>query len=314
LLKLAAALGGIALVGGAPIGAAFLLRPHPLAQTPKDPPALTSVAPQPGFPAPPRGAIVYSRQFGSDVLALGVVPRRGFVLLQASVLGPQGRGTWGLEIVFAVQRASARAIPCGPGCYRAALATTGRPGAVDVAVRRGSTTTHWHVVLPAVWPPPDASALVARAEQVWRSLRSLSFNEQLASDLRPPLESTWHVQAPDRAAYQVKHGWGGIIVGERRWDRRPGGTRWVPSPQMPISQPVPTWVSVVDAHVLGVGTVRGRAVWRVSFFDPGTPGWFAVAIERKTLRTLEVRMTATRHFMFDAYISFNTALPIRPPR
>src|SRR5262249_30241875 len=43
-----------------------------------------------GFPAPPQRAVVYSRQFGRNALALGVVPRAGEVVAQASVVGPEG--------------------------------------------------------------------------------------------------------------------------------------------------------------------------------------------------------------------------------
>jgi hypothetical protein len=53
----------------------------------------------PRFPAPPDGAVVYSRQLGSDALALGVVPRHGSVLAQASVVGPEGRGVSGLAVL-----------------------------------------------------------------------------------------------------------------------------------------------------------------------------------------------------------------------
>jgi hypothetical protein len=310
-LRLVAALGGIAIIG-VPVAAALLLRDPPCAPASNEAPAAAAIAPA-GFPAPPSGAVVYSRQAGSDALALGIVPRRGSILLQASIIGPQGHGSRGLTVDFVVQRMSARATACGPGCYRAALATNGRPDAVDVAVRRGSRTIHWRVALPATWPPPDASTLIARAEHVWRSLHSLSFHEQLASDSRPPLESTWRVEAPDRVAYRVKHGWAGVIIGERRWDRSPGVKRWVASAQTPLTQPVPTWVGAVDAHVLGAGTVRGHPVWRISFFDPGTPGWFEIALEHKTLRTLETHMITASHFMFDVYSAFNTPPAIKQP-
>jgi hypothetical protein len=111
----------------------------------------------------------------------------------------------------------------------------------------------------------------------------------------------------------VKAGWSGVIIGKRRWDRSPGAARWVASEQTPLSQPIPTWVEAVDAHVIGTGTVRGHPVWRISFFDPGTPGWFEIALERKTLRTLETRMIAASHFMFDAYSAFNASPAITEP-
>ena len=39
------------------------------------PSAVADTSPYAGFPVPPRGATVFSRQFGANALALGVVPR-----------------------------------------------------------------------------------------------------------------------------------------------------------------------------------------------------------------------------------------------
>jgi hypothetical protein len=315
-LRPAVALAGAALVG-APVAAAFLLRPGSGAETPVTPapiPAPATAAPSgPRFPAPPDGAVVYSRQLGSDALALGVVPRRGSVLVQASVVGPQGRGVSDLAVTFVVQGATKAATACGAGCYRAKLATKGRPASVDL-VLRGGQSTHWRVALPATWPPPNGAALLARAGAAWRSLRSLSFSESLASGPGHVALSRWRIQAPDRIAYQVKDGWAGIVIGDTRWDKGPGAKRWVSSPQTRLTQPIPGWVKVTDAHVLGSTTVRGRPAWRVSFYDQGTPGWFTVLVDETSLRIYQVRMTATAHFMRDDYGSFNTTPAIVPPR
>jgi hypothetical protein len=300
----AVALGGVALVGAA-VAAALLLRSGAGAQA--------SAPAMPRFPAPPEGAVVYSRRLGSSVLALGVVPQRGSVLVQASVVGLQGRGVSGLAVTFAVQRVTKVAAACGAGCYRATLLTSGRPVGVDV-VLHGGQTGHWHVALPAAWPPPAAAGLLARAGAVWRSLRSLSFSESLASGAGHVSLSTWRIQAPDRVAYEVKGGWAGVVVGDTRWDKRPGATHWVSSPQTRLTQPVPGWVKVTDAHVLGSTIVRGRPAWRISFYDPGTPGWFTVLADKTSLRIYQVRMTATAHFMRDDYRSFNTTPAILPPR
>jgi hypothetical protein len=314
-IKRLAALGGTLLV--APIAAALLLRPgsgtqaSPAQAAPSAAPAPAPT--HPSFPAPPPGAVVFSRRLGSDALALGVVPQRGRVLLQASVLGPQGSGVSGLAADFTVQGARQSATPCGPGCYRATVATSGRPSSVALELQ-GGQATRWQVALPETWPPPDASALLARAGRVWRALRSLSFRESLASGPGEVVRSTWQMQAPDRLAYQVRGGWAAVIVGARRWDRSPGGARWVGSPQTPLTQPIPFWVSVRDAHVLGTGTVQGRPVWRVSFYDPATPAWFTVALDRGTLRTLELEMITTAHFMHDVYGSFDATPAIQPPR
>jgi hypothetical protein len=268
----------------------------------------------PGFPAPPRGAVVFSRRLGSNALALGILPKPGGrMLLQASVLGPQGKGVNGLSIAFRLQEVRTAATPCGPGCYRTTLAPSDRPSSVQLELS-GRTPTQWHVALPTAWPPRGAHTLLGRASRVWRSLHSLSFSDSLASGPRHATLSTWRVQAPDRVAYQVRDGWAGIIVGERRWDRPPRGSHWVASEQTRLTQPRPPWVSMTDAHLLGPTTAHGRPAWRISFFDPGTPGWFEVILDRRTMHTLELRMVATAHFMHDVYSSFNTTRAITRPR
>ena len=296
--------------------AAVLLRPGnggsaPAAAPPARPSARSGPA---GFPAPPRGAVVYSREMGPDALALGVVPRAGEVMLQASVLDPQGRGADGLDVRFEVQGSVRTGTTCGAGCYRATLPTRGRPPSVGLDVRNGPAPTRWRVALPEHWPPPDAGALLARAGRVWRTLRSLAFHERLSSGLHQTVTSDWRIQAPDRLAYAIVGGGAAVVVGGRRWDRQPGSASWVQSPQQPLTQPLPFWVSVTDAHVLGAAAVRGRQAWRISFFDPGTPAWFTVSIDRATLRTLDLHMVTTAHFMHDVYGSFNAAPPVEPPR
>jgi hypothetical protein len=307
----AIALAGVVFVGAA-VAAALVLRPGSGAPASVTPVPGVAAPSAPQFPAPPHGAVVYSRRLGSDALALGVVARRASVLVQVSVVGSQGRGVSGLSVTFVVQGATKSATVCGAGCYRATLSTKGRPASVDVALN-GAESTHWRVALPGTWPPTDAAALLVRARAVWRSLSSLSFSESLASGPGHVALSRWRVQAPDRIAYQVKGGWAGIVVGDTRWDKGPGAKHWVSSPQTRLTQPIPGWVKVTDAHVLGSTTVRGRPAWRVSFYDPGTPGWFTVLVDKTSLRIYQVRMTATAHFMRDDYGSFNTTPAIRPP-
>ncbi|MDQ1511956.1 MAG: hypothetical protein QOG50_3800 [Actinomycetota bacterium] len=299
-VKFIAVVGSVVVVAGL-VGAAFAFR----SGSPSAPAAAATTSDNgKGFPQPPRGAVVYAREWGGDAIALGVVPQKGHVLAQVSVLGPQGIGVSRLQVSLNGQAATA----CGAGCYRTTL--RGVPASVDVRVR----STRWQVALPAPWPPRDASAVLERAERVWRSLHSLTFHEHLASDAIHETTSTWRIEAPDRVAYQVQGGYAGIVVGDHRWDRSPTAKRWVPSAQSRLTQPVPAWVRVTDAHVLGTAIVGGRPAWRISFFDPGTPAWFTVAIDRQTFHTLDSRMTATAHFMHDAYSSFDTTPAILPPR
>jgi hypothetical protein len=73
-------------------------------------------------------------------------------------------------------------------------------------------------------------------------------------------------------------------------------------------------VSVTDAHVLGPVTHDGRPAVRVSFFDPGSPAWFTLVLDRATQRTLDLRMVTNAHFMHDVFRAFDSTPPIVPPR
>ena len=245
----------------------------------------------PGFPSPPAGAVVFSREDGPDALALAVLPGRA----QVSVVGQQGTGVDGLSVTVD----GTRARPCGRGCY-AARATP------PLEVRVGRTT--WHVAVPA--HAPDASAFVARATRTWRSLRTLAFSDRLGSDARHVVDSRWIVVAPDRLSYTIPRGAQGVIVGGRRWDRSTPTGKWIESPQTaPLQQPTPLWQSATDAHVVG----QTRAAWRITFFDPRTPAWFEIVVDRRTFRTLDARMIATAHFMHERYGPFDAPLVVRPP-
>src|SRR5262249_59180742 len=85
-----------------------------------------------------------------------------------------------------------------------------------------------------------------------------------------------------------RDGAAGGIMGNRRWDKVPGQP-WQGSAQTPIEQPTPFWQSWQNAHVLS----STPTTWRVSFFDPKTPGWDQLVIAKPTSRPLESRMTAT---------------------
>jgi hypothetical protein len=125
--------------------------------------------------------------------------------------------------------------------------------------------------------------------------------------------SHWRIVAPDRLAYEIEGGGGtGVIVGQQRWDRSEGGS-WQESPALRLHQPQPFWAVATDAHVVGGSRIGTRPVWRVSFFDPKTPGWFLVSIDKQDGRTLDVRMWAAAHFMHDVYGQFDAPIKIVPP-
>src|SRR3954470_9060772 len=51
-----------------------------------------------------------------------------------------------------------------------------------------------------------------------------------------------------------------------------------------------------------------------TFFDPSLPAWFELALDPRTARPLELRMTAAAHFMQHRYTDFNRPVRIVPPR
>jgi hypothetical protein len=311
-LRLLAALGALALGVAAVVIVAVLAHrtPGPAGATsapvPAGTPANTATNGKPAFPAPPAGAVVFSRPWGVNVLALGVVPGRK-LLLQASVVGGQGQGVENLPLSFRVGSSVATARPCGPGCYRARMPSPLAPRLVEVRVA-GADPTTWRVSMPRQWPPPDASALVSRATRAFRKLRSFELRESLSSGPGQQVFSLWRIVAPDRLTYQIANGPAAVIIGNRRWDKLPGGT-WEESEQSPVHQPTPFWVSWAHAHVLE----NTKSAWRVSFFDPKTPGWFDLLIAKRSLFTLEMQMHTTRHFMREVYGRFNAPFDITPP-
>ena len=269
-------------------------------------PATTTRPSEPAFPAPPKGAVVFGRPAGNDVLALGVVPGKP-LRLQASILGGQGQGVEGLDVSFGVGGRTLTGKPCGPGCYRAT--TKQVPKAVEVRVV-GKKPITWNVPLPKPWPPRDASSIVARATKTFRKLKTLTTDDSLSSGLGRTLHTRWVVAAPNRLTYQVAGGPAAVIIGNTRWDKVAPSEPWVKSAQTPIKQPTPFWVSWQDAHVIG----ETPKAWRITFFDPKTPGWYTISVAKDTRRTLDLRMQAAAHFMRQTYSNFNAPVSIAPPR
>jgi hypothetical protein len=304
---------GVSAAPAAPAASGSSAQATPTTRSRATPNAIATPA-SPGFPAPRPGAVVFSREAGANALALAVLPESGRLRLQVSVVGPDGAGvrrlTVGVRVEGGGRAASATGTPCGAGCYETVVPSHGRPTRVLVRIGAGERVAF---AMPQAWPPPAADRLLARAARVWRDLRTLVSHERLASDPRHAISTVWRFVAPDRLSYSIAGGSAAIIIGDHRWDLQPG-RRWQRSPQEPLPrQPAPFWAAVSDAHILGLQRIGGRPAWRVSFFDRRTPAWFTVAIDRATLRTLELRMVTTAHFMHELYGPFNRPLRIHPP-
>jgi copper transport protein len=252
--------------------------------------------------APPSGAVVLAQQDDDVAIGLAASPRGGRVEVQVSALGPEGKGVDGLD----VEVEGAGTQRCGPGCYAATIPLPAPPRRVPIRV--GARTLVF--TLPRRWPPPDAAALVARVDRVFRGLRTLVIHEHLASSSRHAITTTYRLQAPNRLSYRIVNGPEAVVIGGTRWDRVPGG-RWQRSEQEPLRQPEPFWGSdpMRNARLLA----RGRTL-RASFYDPKLPAWFELTIDSRSGRLLALKMTAMAHFMRHRYSGFNAPFDIAPPR
>ena len=252
---------------------------------------------------PPRGALVLGAEAGKRAVAIALQPRA----LTATVLAPSGDPDSGLKVSFRVEGATLRGKPCGSGCYRAAI--TARPNRVEVVLPSGSAS----FVIPAATRP--GAKIVARAQRVFSGLSSLVYVESLRSGPTGGIVTTWKMAAPNRLSYQIHGRSAAVVIGDRRWDQTKPGGKWVESQSTALQVPAPTWGSdVEDPNVLGSATVDGRSVWIVSFVTPSVPAWFTAWIDKRSDRTLQLKMTAAGHFMFHRYTQFNAPLKIVPPR
>jgi copper transport protein len=287
--------GETALLAAAVVAVAFLT-----ALPPGKDATAASAAPATAAPArpprPPAGALVLAREDRRLAVALAVRGRE----LTATVLSPDGGGFRGLDVSFRSNGRLAVALPCGAGCYRAALAH-GR--SVDV-VFPGSAVAFR---LPRGAAPP-AAGIIRRAGRVFRGLSSVVLQERLSSGTHT-VTTRFVLAAPDRLTYRTDTGPAAIVIGRRRWDREGRGP-WVESPQSPLAVPVPFWSGQIsNARLID----RGGGVDVVSFFDRQLTAWFQARIDRRTGRTLGLSMIAGAHFMHHRYSAFNAPVRIAPP-
>jgi hypothetical protein len=269
--------------------------------------------------APPPHSLVLAREAGDLAVALAVQPGRSTAALIATVLGSDGSGLSGLDATLTLETAAGARLSgagrdCGPGCYEAALTgIAGRPTAATVELSGQHRNVSVMFALPKAWPPPPAAKLVQRATAAYRRLRTLVIHERLASDVTHELTTVYRAAAPNRLHLASSDDTQAIIIGNRRWDKT-RGQPWRESAQSPVRSVVPFWVTTpVDSHLLGSDTVAGRAVWVISFVTPQVPAWFTIWIDKRTDRTLELRMTAAAHFMHHRYGPFNAPLTVSPP-
>jgi hypothetical protein len=253
-------------------------------------------------------------------LAVGVATQRqgAKVRVETTVLGQDGVGRSDLEVDVAAGEAHwVRSKPCGAGRYCGEAAIAPSDSDLEVQVRltrpagRRSTVT---VTLPRKPNPERAAALIRASAAALRGLNSLIISERLASGPRyEPLTTEFTYVAPNRLAYSISGAGAAVVIGDRRWDRDRVTSPWDDSAQEPLRVPGPDWRRALHPSVLGSAKRDGRPVWRVSFYDPTTPAWFEVEIDKETGLPLWLEMIAAAHFMTHTFHGFNAPIAILPP-
>ncbi len=305
LRTVSAELALLALVVGA-VAVLTTLRPGRDANAEPTAVAAAEVAPA---PAAPTRSVTFARQSGALAVALAVRPVEPLRLV-ATVIGPSGRGVDGLDVELlaanAGHSATASARPCGHGCYAASLHVS-QPRVFKVEIGRSRAVAF---PVTGAWPPPSGTTFLRRATSAFRGLRSAVYQEHLASRPGNAIDTRWKVRAPNRVAYQIRGGAGGIVIGGTRWDRPVPGAKWRRSATTRLQQPFPPWgTRAVDARVLRETGSRVTLSW----LDPGVPAWFTGTFDRTTALPRELRMTASAHFMRQRYVAYNRPVGIEPP-
>jgi hypothetical protein len=171
------------------------------------------------------------------------------------------------------------------------------PGGLSIGV--GTSTAVFD--LPA--RTPDATALLKRVTQSYRSARTAVFDERLASTPTNAQTTRFTIVAPNRLAYQTKGGPDAIVIGSRRWDRDSTTAPWVLSPQAPLNVMQPYWGNPTNVHEIAPNVL--------TFLDRRVPAWFRVTLNG--VRPMRVQMTAAGHFMVDRYVGVNVPVGVSPP-
>ena len=245
-------------------------------------------------PAPPARAFVDAGQAGP--LAVGFAYEGGRAIV--TLTNGSGDGVEGTPVTIDGRPGT----DCGRGCFAAPAAGP------RVAVGVGRTSLDFTV--PATLRP--AGAEVNRLRRDYDGLSSIVIDERLSSGPGSLQVSRFREVAPDRMAYTIVAGRNrtlvgtqGIVIGDRRWDKLPGG-RWLEGPQSPLTLPKAYWTAAArNAYFTGAN--------EVTFYDPSFPGWFRLRFDPATGHVTALRMVATAHFMQHRYSGFDRPSSISPP-
>jgi copper transport protein len=202
---------------------------------------------------------------------------------------------------------------CGEGCWRLVVPEAGE--ALSVSVDAGGREREVTVPAEATLSRTGvAEGVLRRAQASMRALDTLRLRESLTSGTGVFVRSDYLFAAPDRMAYRTSSGTRLVAIGKTSYLSSDGGPferRSFGAADGFRFRGLFRW-SVYGRSVRWLGASR-HAV-RVGLFDPATPVWFRLRIDRRTGRVLSERMITRGHFMSRRYFDFDAPLRIEPPR
>ena len=265
------------------------------------------------FPGP--GDLTMGSRAGQTMVGLTVHPGRpGVNTVRVYLASP---ATAASRASLQVQGRWRALSSCGGPCRTAAVDLRGGERlAVAVAGPIGGTASF---DLPSL-PARDGTALARAATAQMDQLRTYRVAEVLSG-----FRSAYAYERPHQLWIRTWYGDGvqqSLWLGSSLYVKTSTGGPWRLKSKGTLA-PVPyfNWdpfQPLVDAHIVGTGTVAGVPVTLVTAFgghgsDPDSV-WFTLSVDQKTGRVLRSQMWAPDHFMDDRYHAFNQPAAIPSPR
>lgn len=298
----------VAVTAVAALLAAFPLPPGRLAEADA---ARREARPSPALPQP--GDLSLGGEAGEVLVGLTLrpgLPGENRVLVYVLPLGSEKDAA---RIDVALGRPGAPLRRCGPTCREGRLVLQ---GGERLEVRAGGPRGGAAVFEVPPLPAPDGSTTFARLQERMHRLRTYRV-EELLRPARPPAQTRYAFQAPDRMSIESSRGFTAVSAGEVQWRREGPGAPWrrgeVPSLRVPFF-PWDTAAGAAEPRIAGSEQVDGVKAEVVVFFERSgdIPIWFRLWVDQEGL-VHRTEMRAPGHFMDHTYSDFDAPFTVDPP-
>ena len=174
---------------------------------------------------------------------------------------------------------------------------------------------------------PAAQAVFERGRAALTALHRVRYRESLGDGQGHLAFAEWAVSdgtdgAPAASSYRAPGGTEAIVVGDRRWLRRPG-TGWETGAAAPVVPPADwggDYAAATGFRLGGEETVDGEPCRIVTFAVPEqteprrlAAAWYAWWVGTESGQIRREAMVSRNHYMLHEYADFDAPLAIAPP-